>query len=41
VWAFGRAGMLMLAGVPTPSSPVREIERETERDIKRERGREM
>jgi hypothetical protein len=30
----------MLARVPTPSSPVREIERVRDRDIKRERKRE-
>ncbi len=38
--ACGRAGVLMLARVPTPSSPVREIKREKrKREGERERCR--
>jgi len=40
VRACGRGWLLMLARVPTPSSPVREMERVRDRDIKRERKRE-
>jgi len=39
VRACEHAGMLKLARVPTPSSPVREVERERDQDIKRERER--
>ncbi len=35
--ACEHAGVLMLARVPPPSSQVREVERERDQDIKRER----
>ncbi len=38
--ACGHECVLMLARVPTPTSPVREIERVRDREIKRERKRE-
>ncbi len=42
MWPCGDVGVLMLARVPTPSSPVREIDRERhkERETERERGKE-